>query len=208
MGLRAPNPGVVAVKYSTNVPGSGGEFNRLTIPANSQGSINVGGNYIFLLASPCVVSVRPSTGRTSDLHPLGAIRTTVEFGAVFISNPTSVAITIVVWVGYDEPAYARTWPQGTIIGPFEGLVTIAQTGVPQQLVASSTMFLQGTLYGFSAMLAAGGGTNNQNNVYVGNSAQYQPNTLAQGGSLSSGNWDLSAIWIIGTAGDGVFYSVA
>ena len=97
-------------------------------------------------------------------------------------------------------------------GKSESVVIINQTGVPQRLSHSSVFFNSGWFYGIKAVSPAGGGTMNGAVIFIGKTAQTLVNPIQPGGLLQLQvapglALDLSEVWVIGTSGDGVFYSL-
>lgn len=174
-------------------------------------TVSMEGDRFVVFTTNLPVKIQPQpAGRPEIYYQGNAGRFSDPFDKLIITNTSATAVlTCMLWIGYEDLAnYVAPLVPAT---PFDVFTPIAATGVVQPMSATDQYFVSGYFYGYKAAPAGGNPNQNLNTAWIGKTAANQPDQLAAGlivpYEAPRGQWfNLKNIYVVGTAGDGVFFN--
>jgi hypothetical protein len=206
---------VVAARPSPKILRPSG-FSTVVIPASPNANflttsiVQMAGNRFTILQSNLPVKIQPLPGGRNETYYQGMGNQFQEpFNGLIVTNPSLTSQLVMrIYVGFDD-IFNYTAPL-LPAAPFDNFTAIAVTNTPQPLSATDQWFRKGIVFGYSAAPNGAAPSNNNNLAYIGKTAANQPEQLAQGLYLpyeapAGEMFNLANIYVLGTAGDGVFF---
>jgi len=192
-------------------PGKSLESFTLMLAASETRLIPAIGDRFFVLSATGYVLIAPSNAQPVPyVAGQSLILRGSQFKQLTVTNPSSTAqLKLLLVAGFDD--YQQFSPPAIPGTVTEGQATIAQTGVVQPISATDIYFVDAWFYGYSSVAVANVVLNGAN-INFGKSKAFLPDIIVPGAvdwpvrPPPGKMWNLANLYMVGTQGDGLFYS--